>query len=98
MWADALRSGVETAYVQALRICRLRRSRSCGVAKSQLQHLRTATALNGLRSGAWLTGAPIATTRESAVARFMISLPNDVSYDFAPRVSVMSHQMLQAIQ
>ena len=46
-------------------------ARYSGHAKTHLQHLLTATALNVLRLGAWLTGAPLAPTRESAFSRFM---------------------------
>jgi transposase len=67
----ALRAGVEATYAQALRVGGLRRSRYTGQAKTHLQHLLTATALNLLRLGSWLTGTPLAPTRESAFTRFM---------------------------
>jgi IS5 family transposase len=69
--AYAPRAGVEATYAQALRRCGLRRSRYYGQAKTHLQHLLTATALNLLRLGNWLTGTPLASTRESACTRFM---------------------------
>lgn len=69
--AYASRAGVEATYAQALRRCGLRRSRYCGRAKTHLQHLLTATALNLLRLGGWLTGTSPAPTRESAFTRFM---------------------------
>jgi transposase len=74
--AYAPRAGVEATHAQARRLCGLRRSRYCGHAKTHLQHLLTATALNLLRLGSWLTGttlAPttLAPTRESAFTRFM---------------------------
>ena len=67
----APRVGVEATYSQAVRRCGLRRSRYSGQAKTHLQHLLTATALNVLRLGSWLTGIPLAPTRESAFTRFM---------------------------
>jgi transposase len=69
--AYAPRAGVEATYAQALRRCGLRRSRYTGQAKTHLQHLLTATALNLLRMGCWLTGTPLAPTRESSFTRFM---------------------------
>lgn len=69
--AYAPRAGVEATYAQALRRCGLRRSRYYGHAKTHLQHLLTATALNLLRLGNWLTGTPLASTRESAFTQFM---------------------------
>ncbi len=69
--AYAPRAGVEATYAQALRRCGLRRSRYYGHAKTHLQHLLTATALNLLRLGNWLTGTPLALTRESAFTQFM---------------------------
>jgi transposase len=67
----AQRAGVEATHAQALRRCGLRRSRYAGQAKTHLQHLLTATALNLLRMGSWLTGTPLAPTRQSAFTRFM---------------------------
>jgi transposase len=67
----APRAGVEATYAQALRRCGLRRSRYTGQAKTHLQHLLTATALNLLRLGTWLTGTPLAPTRQSPFAQFM---------------------------
>lgn len=69
--AYAPRAGVEATYAQALRLSGLRRSRYCGQAKTHLQHLLTAAALNLVRLGSWLTGTPLAPTRESAFTRFM---------------------------
>lgn len=69
--AYAPRAGVEATHAQALRRCGLRRSRYTGQAKTHLQHLLTATALNLLRLGSWLMGTPLAPTRESTFMRFM---------------------------
>jgi len=67
----AQRAGVEATHAQALRTCGLRQSRYYGHAKTHLQHVLTATTLNVVRLGAWLTGTPTAPTRESAFSRFM---------------------------
>jgi transposase len=67
----AQRAGVEATHAQALRLCGLRRSRYYGHAKTHLHLLLTATALNLVRLGAWLTGTPLAPTREAAFSRFM---------------------------
>lgn len=69
--AYAPRAGVEATYAQALRRCGLRRSRYAGQAKTHLQHLLTAAALNLVRLGSWLTGTPLAPTRHSPFAQFM---------------------------
>ncbi|MGZ3682007.1 MAG: IS1182 family transposase [Ktedonobacterales bacterium] len=67
----AQRAGVEATHAQALRVCGLRRSRYYGHAKTHLHLLLTATALNLLRLGAWLTATPLAPTRQSAFSRFI---------------------------
>jgi transposase len=67
----ACRAGVEGTHTQALRRCGLRRSRYVGTAKTQLQHLLTAAALNFVRVAAWLTETPRARTRQSAFVRLM---------------------------
>jgi transposase len=64
----AARAGIESAHEQAIRRCGLRRSRYIGLAKTHLQHLITATAINLVRVAAWLEGTPRAQTRRSAFA------------------------------
>jgi transposase len=59
----ARRAGVEGTHGQGIRRCGLRRSRYLGLAKTHLQHLLTAVALNVVRLGAWGLGMPPATTR-----------------------------------
>ncbi|WP_260413986.1 IS1182 family transposase [Sphaerisporangium siamense] len=59
----ALRSGIEGTISQAVRGFHLRRSRYLGLAKTHLQHVLTAVAINLVRIDAWLTGTPLATTR-----------------------------------
>ncbi len=64
----AARAGVEGTLSQGVRNCALRRSRYIGLAKTRLQHLLAATAINLTRVGAWLMNRPRARTRRSAFA------------------------------
>jgi transposase len=64
----AARAGIESTHEQAIRRCGLRRSRYSGLAKTHLQHIITATAINLVRVAAWLEGTPRAKTRRSAFA------------------------------
>jgi transposase len=52
----AKRAGVEGTISQATRVTGLRRSRYRGLARTHLQHLASAAALNILRTVAWLQG------------------------------------------
>lgn len=70
----ALRAGVEGTHAQALRVCGVRRARYLGQPKTHLQHILSAVALNLLRITAWLNGAPLAPTRQSAIARLTASV------------------------
>lgn len=62
------RAGVEGTISQGVRVGEMRRSRYVGLAKTHLQHLVTATALNVVRIGAWLLDRPRAQTRRSVFA------------------------------
>jgi transposase len=64
----AARAGIEGTHEQAIRRCGLRQSRYIGLAKTHLQHIITATAINVVRVAAWLEGTPRANTRRSAFA------------------------------
>ncbi len=69
---DALydaRAGVEGAHSQGVHDCGLRRSRYIGEAKTHLQHVITAVAINPVRLMAWLAGIPRAQTHRSRFAR-----------------------------
>ncbi len=63
------RAGVEGTISQGVRECGLRRSRYVGMAKTHLQHVITAVAMNVVRLLAWFAGVPKAQTRLSAFAR-----------------------------
>lgn len=65
------RAGVEGTHGQAIRRCGLRYCRYVGKAKTHLQHLCTAAALNLLRVADWLMGGEPAKTRQSAFVRMM---------------------------
>jgi transposase len=62
------RAGIEGTISQAVRASDLHRSRYIGLAKTHLQHVLTATAVNVSRVGAWLADIPMATTRRSSFA------------------------------
>src|ERR671932_2174079 len=63
-----LRAGIESALSQGVRAFGLRRARYRGLAKSHLQTVATAVALNLDRLAAWLDGRPLAPTRKSRFA------------------------------
>lgn len=62
------RSGIEGVHSQAVRTMGLRRTRYCGLAKTSLQHVFTALALNLVRLDAYLAGKKAAKTRVSRFA------------------------------
>jgi transposase len=59
----ALRAGVESSLSQGTRRFDLRRSRYIGLARTHLQQLLTATAMNIVRVIAWLWGEPLGERR-----------------------------------
>ncbi len=65
------RAGIEGTISQGVRAMHLRQARYIGLAKTHLQHVLTAAALNFVRLGAWLDGVPLARTRQSADLRLM---------------------------
>jgi transposase len=66
----AIRAGVEGTISQGVHLSDLRRSRYVGLPKTRLLHLLIATALNFVRTAAWLAETPLARTRRSAFATF----------------------------
>jgi transposase len=64
----AQRQGVESTLSQGVRALGLRRTRYRGLAKTRLQHVATAAALNLDRVAAWFAGRPLAPTRISRFA------------------------------
>jgi transposase len=65
----ALRSGIEGTISQGIRAFELRDCRYIGLAKTHLQHILTAAAINLGRVFAWLEDIPLAKTRSSHFAR-----------------------------
>ena len=54
----ALRAGIEGTISQEVRVSGMRQSRYIGLAKTHVQHVITASALNLLRGSVWLAGQP----------------------------------------
>ena len=59
------RAGIEGTLSQGMRGFGLRKARYLGLAKTHLQQILTATAINLVRVDAWLIGTPLAKTRAS---------------------------------
>lgn len=68
------RAGIEGTLSQGVRAFGLRRSRYRGQAKTSLQHIALAGAMNLVRLSAWLTGTTPEKTRKSPFARTMAPL------------------------
>ena len=74
VWRTALkRAGVEGTVSQGVRAFGLRQARYRGIAKTHLQHLATAAAINLERIVAWLNDIPRATTRTSRFAALALA-------------------------
>ncbi len=69
------RAGIEGTHSQAIRALGLRRSRYIGLAKTSLQHLLTAAAINLIRLDAFLAGKKTTKTRTS---RFAALVPDEL--------------------
>jgi len=69
----AARAGIEGTHAQAVSRCGLRRCRYVGLAKTRLQHVLTAVAINLVRVAEWCAGTPIAKTRRSRFAALQIT-------------------------
>jgi transposase len=67
--AYAARAGVEATHSQAVRRCGVRQCRYVGEAKTHLQHVLTAAALDLVRAGDWLMGRRPAGTRVTPFAQ-----------------------------
>jgi transposase len=67
----ARRAGVEGTISQAVRGFGARRCRYLGAAKTHLQQVLTATAVNCVRIANWLAEMPLAKTRQSAFVKLM---------------------------
>ena len=69
----AARAGIESTHEQAIRRCGLRHARYIGLAKTHLQHVLTAVAVNLIRIDDWWNGVPLAPTRCSRFASLKAS-------------------------
>ncbi len=67
--AYAARAGVEGTHSQAVRRCGVRQCRYVGEAKTHLQHVLTAAAIDLVRVGDWLMGRRPAATRVTPFAQ-----------------------------
>jgi transposase len=68
----APRAGIESTHAQAILRSGLRRTRYRGLAKTHLQHVLTAVAINLVRIASWISGTPIAQTRCSHFAALQL--------------------------
>jgi len=71
----AKRAGIEGTLSQGIRAFELRRTRYIGLAKTHLQHVLTAVAMNVVRIIAWRLGIPHTKTRTSRFAALALSSP-----------------------
>ncbi len=69
----AARAGIEGTHAQAISRCGLRRCRYIGLAKTRLQHVLTAVAVNLVRVAEWCAGTPVAKTRRSRFAALQVA-------------------------
>jgi Transposase DDE domain len=78
-WLDryAHRSGIEGTIAQASRRSDIHHARYRGLAKTHLQHVLTAVALDLVRVDAWLTGVPLGGSWVSRLTRLR-PLPSPV--------------------
>jgi transposase len=65
-----VRAGIEGTLSQGIAALGLRVARYWGLAKTRLQHLLVATAMDYLRIADWLMEVPRATTRTSKLLKF----------------------------
>lgn len=71
----AARAGIEGTISQRVRRCDLRRARYIGLARTHLQHILTAVALNLVRLYAWFTEQPRVHVRRSKFAALAPGAP-----------------------
>ncbi len=67
----ARRAGIEGTISQGVRAFGLRRAKYIGTAKTHLQHVLTAAAIDFVRVTQWLDEAPVGKTRQSPFAKLM---------------------------
>jgi transposase len=69
----AQRAGIEGTIAQGVRAFELRQARYRGLARTHVQHIATAAAVNLIRLADWLNGVPRATTRTSRFAALAVT-------------------------
>jgi len=69
-----MRAGIEGTLSQGVRTFELRRSRYIGLAKTHVQHVATAAAINLARLADWFAGIPKAQTRQTKFAALAASV------------------------
>jgi hypothetical protein len=69
-----LRAGVEGTIRQAVAVTDTRHARYRGLAKTHLEHVYSAVALNLIRLDAWFNGLPLDRRRTSHLARLELAL------------------------
>jgi transposase len=69
----AARAGIEGTHAQAISRCGLRTCRYIGLAKTHLQHVITAAAVNLVRIADWHNATPTAKTRQSRFAALRLA-------------------------
>ena len=67
------RAGVEGTMAQATHVTGIRRARYTGLAKTRLEHLAAATAINCIRLNAWYAGKPLDRTRTTHLQRLNLT-------------------------
>jgi len=67
----ARRAGIEGTISQGVRAFDLRRAKYIGAAKTHLQHVLTAAAIDFVRVAQWLDEVPVAKTRRSSFVKLM---------------------------
>jgi len=67
----ARRAGIEGTISQGVRAYGLRRAKYIGAAKTHLQHVLTAAAVDFVRVAQWLDDVPLAKTRRSSFMKLM---------------------------
>jgi transposase len=69
-----VRAGVEGTISQCIAAFGIRVARYFGLAKTKLEHLLCAAAMNFVRIDRWLAGTPLAKTRKSKLAHFAVAV------------------------
>ena len=91
----AARAGIEGTHAQAIRRCGLRQCRYLGRAKTQLQHVIRAAAVNLVRLAGWFAGTPVAKTRWLAFRHTPVGSMTETG--ISPPVSLLGMGRVRAL-